>query len=157
MKGFKVKNRFVHFEFFRLTEPRKGLGDVGDFVGLEVNMRPAGGFIPDMKNYAHSTDVYQIWADMICFGQSHKGKDGPERWCVYVGTKDHIDHTHSHDEILERYGGKITMCQRMPDIFSAAMGNQMYMALLDSEEEVRDYIAYILDEQAKILMPSLYK
>lgn len=33
------------------------------------------------------------------------------------------------DEILSRYDGKIVMCQRMPDIFSEAMGNQMYMAL----------------------------
>lgn len=66
LKGFKVKSRFVHFEFFRLTEPRKGLADAGEFIGLEVNMRPAGGFIPDMMNYSHSTDVYQIWADMVC-------------------------------------------------------------------------------------------
>jgi hypothetical protein len=28
LKEFKVKSRFVHFEFFRLKEPRKGLGDV---------------------------------------------------------------------------------------------------------------------------------
>lgn len=157
MKGFRVKNRFVHFEFFRLNEPRKGLADAGDFVGLEVNMRPAGGFIPDMKNYAHSTDVYQIWADMVCFGRSLKEKDGPDRYCVYVGTKDHISHTHSHSEILERYGNRITMCQRMPDIFSAAMGNQMYMALLDTEEEVKEYISYILDEQAQIIIPSLFE
>ena len=156
LKGFKVRNRFVHFEFFRLTKARKGLADAGDFVGLEVNMRPAGGFIPDMKNFAHSTDVYQIWADMICFGQSQKSQDGPHRWCVYVGTKDRFTHTHSHEEILARYGDRITMCQRMPDIFSAAMGNQMYMALLDSEDEVRDYIEYILDDQAKAIMPSLY-
>ena len=157
LKGFKVKSRFVHFEFFRLNEPRKGLADAGDFVGLEVNMRPAGGFIPDMKNFAHSTDVYKIWADMICFGQSHKDQDGPDRWCVYVGIKDWIQHVHSHDEILERYGDRMTMCQRMPDLFSAAMGNQMYMALLDTEEEVREYISFILDEQAQIIIPSLYK
>lgn len=156
MKGFKVKNRFVHFEFFRLNEGRKGLADVDDFVGLEVNMRPAGGFIPDMKNYAHSTDVYQIWADMICYNRALKEKDGPDRWCVYVGTKDAIRHTHSHNEVLARYGSKMTMCQRMPDIFSAAMGNQMYMALLDTEDEVREFISYILDEQAQVLIPRLF-
>ena len=43
IKAFKVKNRFTHFEFFRLTEDRKGLGKAGEFVGLEVNMRPAAG------------------------------------------------------------------------------------------------------------------
>ena len=157
LKGFKVKSRFVHFEFFRLTEPLKGLADAGDFVGLEVNMRPAGGFIPDMMNYSHSTDVYQIWADMVCFDRSMKEKGGPDRWCVYIGAKDRFDHVHKHDEILARYGGRITMCQRMPDVFSAAMGNQMYMALLDTEDDVREFAEYILDEQARIVLPSLYK
>ena len=156
LKGFKVKSRFVHFEFFRLTEPRKGLADVGDFVGLEVNMRPAGGFIPDMMNYSHSTDVYQIWADMVSHGQSNKAQGGPDRYCVFIGTKDAFKHTHSHDEILKRYGSKITMCQRMPDVFAAAMGNQMYMALLDTEDDVREFVTFVLDEQAKLIMPTLY-
>ncbi|MBQ6439668.1 MAG: carbamoylphosphate synthase large subunit [Mogibacterium sp.] len=156
LKGFRVKSRFVHFEFFRLTEARKGLADVGDFVGLEVNMRPAGGFIPDMMNYSHSTDVYQIWADMVCYGQSRKAQDGSDRFCVYIGTKDTFKHTHGHDEILARYGSRITMCQRMPDVFVDAMGNQMYMALLDTEDDVREYVSFVLDEQAPLLMPSLY-
>ena len=157
LKGFKVKSRFVHFEFFRLTEPRKGLADTWDFVGLEVNMRPAGGFIPDMMNYSHSTDVYQIWADMACFGHSTKKQGGPDRFCVFIGTKDTFTHTHSHDEILKRYGDRITMCQRIPDVFVAAMGNQMYMALLDTEDDVREYVSFVLDEQAPLLMPTLYK
>ena len=157
LKGFKVKSRFVHFEFFRLTEPRKGLADAGEFVGLEVNMRPAGGFIPDMMNFSHSTDVYRIWADMIAFDRRLKEKDGDDRWCVYVGTKDRFVHTHTHDEVLERYGGSITMCQRMPDVFAAAMGNRMYMALLNTEDEVREYVSYILDEQAQIVLPGLFR
>ena len=46
---------------------------------------------------------------------------------------------------------------QMPDIFSDAMGNQMYVALLDTEDEVRDYVRFILDEQAEVVIPSLYK
>ena len=68
--AFRVTNRFVHLEYFRLDRPRKNLGEAGDFVALEVNMRPAGGYTPDMINYAHSTDVYKIWADMVAFGRS---------------------------------------------------------------------------------------
>jgi hypothetical protein len=48
------------------------------------------------------------------------------------------------------------MCLRMPEIFSTTMGNQMYTALLDAEDEVREYVQFILDEQAQIVMPSLY-
>ncbi|MCI5957255.1 MAG: carbamoylphosphate synthase large subunit, partial [Clostridiales bacterium] len=67
VKSFGVKSRFVHFEFFRLTQDQPGMGKKGDVVALEVNMRPCGGFSPDMMNYANSTNVYKIWADMIAF------------------------------------------------------------------------------------------
>ena len=60
VKAFGIWNRFVHLEFFRLDSDREGLGRRGDFVALEVNMRPAGGYTPDMINFAHSTDVYKI-------------------------------------------------------------------------------------------------
>ena len=156
LKGFKVRSRFVHFEFFKLSEPRKGLADVGDFVGLEVNMRPAGGFIPDMMNFSHSTDVYRIWADMVCHRTGADVKNGPDRFCIFVGTKDRFKHTHGHDEILARYGDRITMCQRMPEVFYAAMGSQMYMALLDTEKEVGEFAQYVLDEEAIKIMPSLF-
>ena len=109
-----------------------------------------------MMNYSHSTDVYKIWADMACYGHSTKEKGGPDRFCVFIGTKDTFRHTHDRDEILSRYGSRITMCQRMPDVFVAAMGNQMYMALLDTEDEVREYVTYVLDEQGPLIMPTLY-
>ena len=157
LKGFKVRSRFVHFEFFKLTEARKGLAEAGEYVGLEVNMRPAGGFIPDMMNYAHSTDVYRIWADMVCGKSDANANSGPDRYCIFVGAKDRFKHVHSHDEILARYDGKITMCQRMPAVFYAAMGSQMYMALLDTEKEVGEFAYYVLDEEAPKLMPHLFK
>ena len=34
-------------------------------MGLEVNMRPAGGFTTEMIDYSQSVDVYQIYADMV--------------------------------------------------------------------------------------------
>ena len=147
----------MHFEFFKLTEARKGLAEAGEYVGLEVNMRPAGGFIPDMMNYAHSTDVYRIWADMVCGKSDANANSGPDRYCIFVGAKDRFKHVHSHDEILARYDGKITMCQRMPAVFYAAMGSQMYMALLDTEKEVGEFAYYVLDEEAPKLMPHLFK
>ena len=58
VKSFGVKSRFVHFEFFRLNRDHEGLGKAGQIMALEVNMRPCGGFTPDMINFAHSTNVY---------------------------------------------------------------------------------------------------
>lgn len=45
----------------------------------------------------------------------------------------------------------------MPDVFVAAMGNQMYMVLLETEDDVREFTSFVLDEQAKLIMPTLYK
>ena len=157
LKAFKVKNRFTHFEFFRLTEARKGLGKAGDFVGLEVNMRPAGGYTPDMMNFAHSTDVYTLWADMVCTNSRQLSDNGVHRYCVFASRKDAFTHTHTHNEILDRYGSRIVLCERMPDIFSAAMGNQMYTALCDTIEDAREFAEYVLDEQAAIVTPALFR
>ena len=43
IKAFGAKSRFFHCEFFRLDADKPGLGKKGDYVALEVNMRPAGG------------------------------------------------------------------------------------------------------------------
>ena len=74
VKSFGVKNRFVHFEFFRLTADHPHMGKKGDVVALEVNMRPCGGFSPDMMNFANSTDVYKIYADMIAYDSTLKAQ-----------------------------------------------------------------------------------
>ena len=58
IKAFGAKSRFFHCEFFRLNEDKEGLGQKGDYVALEVNMRPAGGYTPDLINYANSVDCY---------------------------------------------------------------------------------------------------
>ncbi len=157
IKAFKVRNRFTHFEFFRLTEDRKGLGKAGDFVGLEVNMRPAGGYTPDMINFAHSTDVFKLWADMVCTDGRSLTDEGIDRYCVFASRKEAFEHTHTHNEILDKYGSRIVLCERMPDIFSAAMGNQMYTAVCDTLEEAREFATFVLDEQAPIVTPALYR
>ena len=143
LKAFRVRSRFVHFEFFRLTQARKNLGEVGDFVGLEVNMRPAGGYTPDMMDYAHNTDVYEIWAEMVTYNERRLPDIGGDRFCAYASRRDMHKYVHTHEEILEKYGDCMKMCERMPDVLSGAMGNQMYTAVLDSIEEVEAYNEFI--------------
>ncbi len=143
LKAFKVRSRFVHFEFFRLTQARKNLGEVGEFVGLEVNMRPAGGYTPDMMDFAHSTDVYQIYADMVTDDKRLLEARGNDKYCVYAAKKDIHTYAHSHQDILDKYGSCIVMAERMPDVLSGAMGNEFYTAIVDSEEDVREFAEYI--------------
>jgi len=147
VKAFGARSRFVHLEFFRLTKPRKGLGDVGDFVGLEVNMRPAGGYTPDMMNYAHSTDVYQIWADMVTCDKRILPESEKHHFCVYAGRRDQHQYRHSHEEILERYGKQIVMCERMPGILSDAMGDQMYTAHAVDRDAAQEFIRFVQERR----------
>lgn len=146
VKAFGIWNRFVHLEFFRLDGNREGLGGKGDFVALEVNMRPAGGYTPDMINFAHSTDVYKIWADMVAFGE-RRTDEGEQYYCAFASRRDIYQYVHSHDEILQRYGSQIVMCERMPELFKAAMGQQMYTARLKTIDEVNNFVAFIHEKK----------
>ena len=143
LKAFDVKSRFVHFEFFRLTKARKGLGAVGDFVGLETNMRPAGGYTPDMMNYAHSTDVYTIWADMVVSDKRLLPESRDDHWCVYYGRRDAHTYAHGDNEVLYRYGGQMAMTGRIPEAIAPDLGERMFMAHIRSEKELQEYLKYL--------------
>ncbi len=135
VKSFGVKSRFVHFEFFRLTQDQPGMGKQGDVVALEVNMRPCGGFSPDMMNYANSTDVYKIWADMIAFDHSTK-PCGDHYYCAFAGRRDGKNFVLSHEALAEKYAAQMKMMTRIPDALAGAMGNQMYVAAFPTREEM---------------------
>ena len=140
VKSFGVKSRFVHFEFFRLTQDQAGMGKKGDVVALEVNMRPCGGFTPDMINFAHSTNVYKIWADMIAFDQSTVPV-GEHAFCAFAGRRDGKDFVMDHNALMDKYGANMRMVDRIPDALSGAMGNQMYVATFPNREEMDAFYA----------------
>ena len=135
VKTFGVKSRFVHFEFFRLQRDQEGLGKAGDLVALEVNMRPSGGFTPDMINFAHSTDVYKIWADMIAFDETTMPA-GISAFCAFVGRRDGKDYVMNDAALSGKYAKQICMEERMPDALSGAMGNRMYIATFSTEKQM---------------------
>ena len=135
VKAFGVKSRFVHFEFFRLQRDQEGLGKAGDLVALEVNMRPSGGFTPDMINFAHSTDIYKIWADMIAFDETIM-PTGTSAFCAFVGRRDGKDYVLDDAALSGKYSKQICMEDRMPDALSGAMGNRMYIATFSTEKQM---------------------
>ena len=144
VKSFGVKNRFVHFEFFRLTADHPHMGKKGDVVALEVNMRPCGGFSPDMMNFANSTDVYKIYSDMIAYDSSLKAV-GDRSFCAFAGRRDGKNFKLSHDELCAKYAANMKMVSRIPDALSGAMGNQMYVANFPTEEAMNAFYADACD------------
>ncbi len=147
VKAFHVRSRFVHLEFFRLKKARKGLGQAGSFVGLEVNMRPAGGYTPDMMNFGHSTDVYQIWADMVTADKRLLPENGSPHCCAYAGRRDCHTYVHSHEEILEKYGEDMVMCEPIPQVWSGAMGDFMYTAHAKDADAAKEMIQFVQERK----------
>ena len=142
VKAFGIKSRFVHLEFFQLDRDREGLGKKGDYVGLEVNMRPPGGYTPDMMNFAHSTDVFQIWADMVAFDEARKPL-GDDAYCAYAARRDGKKYLHSHEEVLFRYAGAVCFANRVPDALADDLGNFAYMARLQDKKDIQGFFDFV--------------
>lgn len=144
LKAFGADRRFVHFEFINLSEDYEGIGKAGDYAVMEVNMRPAGGHDPDMMNYAQSIDVFRIYAEMVAFGRRIFPESEERYICAYAARKDGHVFTHSHEEIMERYGSEIVMQKEMPPIDWPSMGRYVYMARFKEKKEMDKYFAFVL-------------
>lgn len=140
VKAFGVKSRFIHLEFFVLNEDQEGLGKKGDILGLEVNMRPAGGYTPEMYNYSQETDVYKIWADMVAFDTNTK-PIGNHHFCAFYSRRDGKTYKMDDYEITMKYRHCLKMAGRIPEALSGAMANQMYVCNFDTEEEMNQFYA----------------
>ena len=140
LKAFGATRRFFHLEFFRLTQAKPGLGDKGDIVALEVNMRPAGGFTPDMLNFSQSVDVYQIWADMVAFDEVRHTFKGPKSYCVYAGRRDECRYQLTLPQLEASCGLHARLFTRMPPALAGTMGDQVAIACFDTLPEVNDFI-----------------
>ena len=136
VKAFGVKSRFVHFEYFVLKADQEGLGKKGDIFGLEVNMRPPGGYAPELANFANSVDVYKIWADMIAYDSTLVPMNGQHYFCGFCGRRDGKNYKMNHDDIMREYGHKMKLAARTPAALSGAMADMMYVANYDTEEEM---------------------
>lgn len=106
-------------------------------------MRPAGGFTPDMYDYAYETDVYKIWADMIAFGKSTKPL-GKRRYCAFCGRRDGKKYRMDHDAVMAKYGANMKMQGRIPDALSGAMANTMYIAIFETYEAMQSFYSDLL-------------
>ena len=142
VRAFGIRSRFVHLEFFQLDRDREGLGKKGDYVGLEVNMRPPGGFTPDMMNYAHATDVFQIWADMLAFDEARKPL-GDAAFCAYAARRDGKRYRHDDAAVRARYGDAVCFAGRVPDALSDDLGNFCYMVRLRTKREIQAFFDFV--------------
>jgi hypothetical protein len=128
VKAFGIRQRFFHIEFFVLNQDKPGFAKKGEFVALECNMRPAGGFTPDLIDYANSVSCYEIWADVICYDENRQNMSLPKYYAFASHRKDVIKYAHNKDDILAKYRNDITMFGRYPAHMALAMGDEYYYA-----------------------------
>ena len=141
VEAFGVKSRFIHLEFFRLDKPHRGLGEVGDFVALEVNMRPGGGYTPDIINYAHNISTFKIWADMVACDRRTTPDPHDDYFCTYVGRRDSVRYAYDHQALIDKYGYAMMMTPHIDKALAGAIGEQAYIARFRTEEERDAFLA----------------
>ena len=144
VRAFGVDSRFVHFEFIHLAKDMDGIGKAGDYAVMEVNMRPAGGHDPDLMNYARSADVFRIYAEMVTFGKRLLPESEDRYICAYAARKDGHVFTHTHEEIMARYGEDIVLQEEMPPIDWPSMGRYVYIARFRTKEDMDRYCDFVL-------------
>ena len=128
--AFGIRSRFIHFEFFRLLEDHAYLGKKGTIVSLEANLRPSGGFTPDMITFDKLTS-----------------KDNAEKfYCVSVGLRDSRRYVHNEQEILQKYADKIVLRQRLPEVLAHGMGDSLYLAKFSDKKDMDEFIRFLIQE-----------
>jgi hypothetical protein len=134
LREFGVRERFFHIEFFRKAD--------GSLVALEANIRPPGGPVLDVYNYASDVDLYWGWASVVTGNRFQD--DYHRRYHVcYVGRKWNKPYAHSHDEVMDAFGRIIVHHQPISPVFSLAMGDYAYLVRTPEKEEMLAATDYI--------------
>jgi len=116
VKAYKLKERFFHFEFFRLKD--------GSLMALEVNVRPPGGLSMDLFNFTNDEDLFDVYAKVVCKADLKVKNDRPYH-AFYIGLK-----THNIPSLkqalalsLEKYKLITVFHGEIASIFAPAIGN----------------------------------
>ncbi|MFZ7344416.1 ATP-grasp domain-containing protein [Avibacterium volantium] len=139
VKAFNVKERFFHFEFFRVKK-------TNELLPLEVNCRPPGGLTIDMWNYANDFDVFNEYAHIVKDNQFHAQISHP--WnVVYISRKANQHYAHSIAEVCEKFPHNIISVHQVPGVFAKIMGEEGILARTPSLEQMREIIQFAHQKQ----------
>lgn len=137
--AFKVRERFFHFEFFRVKK-------TGELMPLEINCRPPGGLTIDMWNYANDCDVFAEFANIVKENKFHTKITHP--WnVVYISRKANKNYAHSIEQVCEKYRENIISVQHVPGVFAKIMGEHGILARTETMEQLREIAAFAQAKQ----------
>ena len=105
-------------------------------------MRPAGGYTPDLINFANSSNVYQIYADVIAFDENRQKDEFDHYYAAVASRRDGFNYLHSDEDVLNKYKGIICHHGRYAKIFADAMGDRFFMAKFKNMEDLEEFREY---------------
>lgn len=136
VKAFNTRGRFFHIEFFRESAS-------GRWIAVEMNIRPPGGLMVDVMNYANDLDLYAQWANVMLFNSFTQPVTRPYH-SAFVGRKQHRPYRHSHQEVLELCAPVLIHHQPLEPLFVRAMGDYAYVLRSSDFDTLQHYIGIIL-------------
>lgn len=138
VKAFEIKERFFHFEFFRLKD--------GSLYGLEVNCRPPGGATIDMFNYANDFDIFKEYANFVKDNRFEAEITRPYH-VIYVSRKNHLNYKFTNEEIKDKYSKELVNIVQIPGVFAKAMGDIGFIMKSASEKKINEMLKTIAQRQ----------
>lgn len=128
--AFAVRERFFHFEFFRVKK-------TGELMPLEINCRPPGGLTIDMWNYANDFDVFREYGNIVKENKFYSTITHP--WnVVYISRKANKNYVNSIEAVCEKYAQNIISVQTVPGVFAKIMGEHGILARTETMEQMRE-------------------
>jgi len=135
VRAFDVRERFFHVEFFHI-EPEDR------WVVVEMNMRPPGGVMMDVLNYANDVDLFQQWANVVVHNTFTAEVSRPYH-CAFVARRQQIDYQYTHREVLEACAPVLAHHEPISPVFTRAMGDYAYLVRSLDFEVVQQAIDFI--------------
>ncbi|MCE9669058.1 ATP-grasp domain-containing protein [Myxococcus stipitatus] len=133
--AFGLRERWFHLEFFRLQD--------GRYVVLEANLRPPGGFIPDMMNYTCDIDVYRLWARVVTGDPVADFRYTPRYHVAHSARRRGRKYLHGYEDIAKRLGPALLLHRELPAVYHSLLGEEMYLSRHTDLDAMREAVRFI--------------
>jgi biotin carboxylase len=135
VQAFGLKARFFHAEFFET--------EAGEFLPLELNLRPPGGFTTDLMNYACDVDVYRLWARVVSFDDVSDFSHQTPYHAAHIARRQDRRYRVPEREVPRLLGSSFLTSPPVPHNIAQVMGSPIFLARHRDEGELLRLISLV--------------
>ena len=152
IKSFGVKKRCFHLEFFRLNVDKPNLGKKGEYVALEVNMRPGGGHVPELFYNSTNIDYYKVYAEIMDEKPVTLDNNRDLFYTMEAIRRKEKSYAYTEHEILEKYKFNLISNGIYDPLIAEGMGGEFfYIAKFKTLDEAIEFKDYVLKKTDALL------